>query len=117
MKTEAKIRKRKYKEQLHNNYIRNLLRSKGLMNHQITQKMIDVKRASVILKREKEEFDKWRHIEDDEFPYTGQKCIIVAIDNKLFVGTYTGKKTFTVDSYKFPIYGRVWQPVPQYKKP
>lgn len=66
MKTEAKILKRKYKEQLHDNYIRNLLRSKGLMNYQITQKMIDDKRASVKLKREKEELDKWRHFEKGE---------------------------------------------------
>lgn len=115
MKTEAKIRKQKYKEQLHDNYIRNLLRSKGIMNHQITQKMIDDKRASVKLKREKEEFDRWRHIEDEQFPHTSQKCILVTIDNKLFIGTYTGNKTFVVDSYRFPIYGRAWQPAPIYK--
>ena len=115
MKTKAQLRKIKYKEQLHDNYIRNLLRSKGLMNYQITQKMIDDKRASVKLKREKEEFDKWRHFEKGEEPVIGQRCTFVPLVGNIYIGFYIGGCCFEACNTEYIYNSIAWQPAPTYK--
>jgi len=118
MKNKQQILKQKYRDELADSYIRGLIRGKGVMNYQITQKMIDDKRASVRLEREKEEMLKWRHFEDGQYPENFQQCIFIDKNNDRYIGSYQEHK----NNYFYVMYhpsifieAIAWQPAPTYK--
>lgn len=114
--SNAKKNKARYSKELSECYVKDIIRKRlSISNDKITLAMIEEERRLIIHRREQREFKKWKHFENGEEPEKEQICNFISMSNKIYIGRYQRDKSFIVDSANYPLYGKAWQPAPEYK--